>query len=188
MIGVRAGVALALVVAIAALAVGAAALVGTVRDNGPATGRLVQTRITNRLTGDPVLFSLDGFYMSPDVEGRVNALYVYPPGYFGHNRGCKVVWQGDAVAFSGAVRVGPGLFTDPCSGAHFDRTGALIDGSADRALDRFAMTPEPDGFLVDTRVLLCGENLPHDAVDVTPTPTPEEPAHCDRASPDVTAR
>ena len=188
MIGVRLGVAFTLVLALAALAVGGAALVGNIRGDGSETGRLVQTRITNRLTGDPVLFLLDDFYMTPDGEGHVLALYVYPPGFFGHNRGCKVLWQHDATALQGGRRFGPGLFTDPCSGAHFDRTGALIDGSADRALDRFAMTPEPDGFLVDTHVLLCGENLPNGAADVTPTPTPEEPAHCARAAPDVTSR
>jgi hypothetical protein len=187
-IGVRLGVAFALVVAVAGLALGGAALVGTIRDDGSPSGRLVQTRITNRLNGDPVLFSLDDFYMSPDGEGRVHALYLYPPGYFGHNRGCKIVWQADATALDGARRIGPGLFTDPCSGAHFDRTGALINGSADRALDYFAMTPEPDGFLVDTQKLLCGDNLPNEAAGMTPTPTPETPARCDRAAPGATAR
>lgn len=188
MIGVRLGVALAIVLAVGALAVGGAALVGDIRGNDTATGRLVQTRITNKLSGDPVLFPLDDFYMAPDGAGHVRALYVYPPGFFGHNRGCKVIWQSDATALDGARRFGPGLFTDPCSGAHFDRTGALVNGSADRALDWFAMTPEPDGLLVDTHVLRCGDNLPNTAADVTPTPTPEEPARCDRAAPNVNAR
>src|SRR5574338_643980 len=151
--------------AIAALAVGGSALVADLRDDGAAGGRLVQTRISNKLTGDPVLFPLDDFYMTPDGAGRVNAIYIHPPGFFGHNRGCKVVWQADAVVPLSGRRAGPGLFTDPCSGAHFDRTGSLVNGSADRALDRFPMTPEPDGFLVDTRVLLCGDNLPNGAVD-----------------------
>ncbi|MBF6600734.1 MAG: hypothetical protein IVW36_09520 [Dehalococcoidia bacterium] len=187
MIGTRIGVALALVLSIAALGVGVAALMGTIRDNGAPGGRLVQTRITNELTGDPVEFAADGFFMTSDGSGRVAALYAYPPGYFGDVRGCKLVWQPLAVVSSASGTAGPGLFTDPCSGARFDRTGTLVTGPADRNLDRFPMTPEPDGFLVDTRTLLCGANLPvADAADApTATPTPETPATCARVSPDA---
>jgi hypothetical protein len=182
-IGVRIGVALSLIVGIAALGIGVAALMGNIRDHGETHGRLVQTRITNELTGDPVEFTTDGFFMAPDGSGEVHALYAYPPGFFGNVRGCKLVWQASAIVGS----AGPGLFTDPCSGAHFDRDGALVDGPADRDLDRFPMTPEPDGFLVDTRTLLCGTNLPVAAATDAPTatPTPESPATCQRVSPDI---
>jgi hypothetical protein len=182
-IGVRFGVALSLILSIAALAIGVAALMGNIRDKGEVRGRLVQTRITNELTGDPVEFPLDGFFMTPDGSGQVQALYAYPPGFFGDVRGCKLVWQAQAVVSSDTAIAGPGLFTDPCSGAHFDRAGTLIDGPADRDLDRFPMTPEPDGFLVDTRTLLCGPNLPAaEATDApTATATPESPATCGRA-------
>ena len=183
MLSARTGAAVAIVLSIVALAVGLAALMQDVRGGGPAHGRLVQTRITNQLTGDPVRFALDHFYMSPDGRGHVVALYEYPPGFFGHTRGCPLVWQGDAVVVAGA-KTYRGLFTDPCSGAHFDRSGTLVNGPADRNLDYFAMTPEPDGMLVDTRTLLCGDNLPDHAADVTPTPTPATPARCPLVSPD----
>ncbi|MHB8376551.1 MAG: hypothetical protein ACYDEB_06295 [Dehalococcoidia bacterium] len=184
MISVRTGVAIAIVLSIAALAVGVAALMQDVRGGGPTHGRLVQTRITNTLSGDPVRFALDRFYMSPEGNGHVVALYEYPPGFFGHTRGCPLVWQRDAVVVAGTTTY-RGLFTDPCSGAHFDRSGKLVDGPADRDLDRFPMTPEPDGMLVDTHTLLCGDNLPNAAAGVTPTPTPATPARCPRVSPDA---
>ena len=180
MVTVRIGVALSLLVSIAALAVAVAALIGNIRDGDPSAGRLVQTRITNRLTGDPVEFLLDEFYMTADGNGHVNALYAYPPGFTGSIRGCQVVWQRDATVMSSGRVAGPGLFTDPCSGAHFDRDGELVDGTADRGLDRFAMTPEPDGLMVDTRTLLCG-----------PPATRAEaarPRHRQRRRPGATAR
>ena len=100
-------------------------------------------------------------------------------GFFGENRGCKVVWQAQAQTLVSGKNYGPGLFTDPCSGAHFDRTGALVDGPADRDLDYFPMTPEPDGFLVDTRTLLCGDAPVPQVGSSTPqptaTPTPSSP-------------
>ncbi|HEX5478891.1 MAG TPA: hypothetical protein VFY79_04145 [Dehalococcoidia bacterium] len=173
MITVRIGVALSLLIAIAALAVAVLSLMGDIRSNNDADGRVVQTGITNRLTGDPVEFSLDDFFMSPDGEGQVNALYAYPPGFSGSIRGCKVVWQRDATVVADGRVVGPGLFTDPCTGAHFDSGGNLIDGAADRGLDRFAMTPEPEGLMVDTRTLLCGPSVaPASNTEATATPTP----------------
>ncbi len=186
MIRARIGVAVAIALALASLAIAVVAFTSTVRDDKPRPGRLVQTRITDRLTGGPVPFPLDDFMMSPDGAGHVAALYAYPPGFFGHARGCKVVWQSDAIIQAPDGTHGPGLFTDPCSGARFDRTGALISGSADRGLDRFAMTPEPDGFLVDTRTLLCGPEA--NARGATATPTPESPATCARASGNADAR
>ena len=178
---VRIAVALSLLVSIAALAVGVAALIGNVRNGDAAPGRLVQTGITNRLSGDPVEFRLDDFYMTSDGSGRVNALYAYPPGFSGSVRGCTVVWQPDATVVAGGRVLGPGLFTDPCNGAHFDRAGQLVDGAADRGLDRFAMTPEPDGLVVDTHTLLCGP-APEGSGAVTPTATPTVASKCEPVS------
>ena len=87
LIGTRLAVAVALVLSLAAVALGVGTLMATVRDDGPQTGRLVQTRITNAYTGDPLFFPIDDFYMSRGSDGRMRALYVYPAGFFGHERG-----------------------------------------------------------------------------------------------------
>lgn len=187
MIGARLGVAFALVVSIAALAAGVAALMATVRDNGPAVGRLVQTRLTSQYDGPPVSFVLDDFFVVRGSDGRLHAWYAYPPGYFGRDRGCKILWDPAATitAASGAT-VGPGLFIDPCGGARFDRDGELISGPADRNLDQFPTSAAVDGTLVDTRRLLCGSPLASRATprsgEATATP---QPATCRRASPNA---
>jgi hypothetical protein len=187
-IGTRIGVAVAIVLALAALAIGVVAFTTSIRGDDSGPGRVVQTRVTNKLSGDPVSFPLDGFVMISDGKGGVLALYVYPPGFFGHARGCTVVWQASATVQTPDGTAGPGLFTDPCSGAHFDRTGALVDGPADRGLDRFPMTPAPDGFLVDTHELLCGPAPASRSAGAAATPTPESPAKCKRAADDVDLR
>lgn len=184
MIGARVGVAIALVVSIAALAAGVAALMEMVRDNGPTVGRLVQTRLTSEYAGPPVNFVLDDFFVVRGTDGRLHAWYAYPPGYFGHDRGCKVVWDAAAtITTASGATAGPGLFVDPCGGARFDRDGDLLSGPADRNLDEFPTSAAVDGTLVDTRRLLCGSPLASQATPRSgePTATPR-PATCPRAS------
>jgi len=189
LIGTRFAVACALVLSLAAVAVGVAALMATIRDDGPQTGRLVQTRLTNAYTGDPLFFPVDDFYMSRASDGRLRALYVYPAGFFGHERGCRVVWDGTTTLTLGASTKGPGLFLDPCSGARFDRDGTLLAGPADRDLDEFTMSAVPDGLLVDTRKLYCGaapESASTPSIFATPTPaTPEARQQCLRVTRDT---
>lgn len=186
MIGTRLAAAFALMLSVIAVALGVAALLATLRDEGPERGRLVQTRLLPS-EGEPVLFPLDDFYSSNGADGAFRALYVYPPGFHGHTRGCKVVWIAD-TAFGSA-----GAFVDPCGGARFDRDGAWLSGPAERGLDEFKTEPGIEGVIVDTRTLYCGAALGPASAASTPaaTPTaasatePEARDECDRVSPDT---
>ena len=166
---------MALLVSLAALALGFAAFMSTLRQKELKPGRVLQTRISKSYEGPPVSFPLDDFYMSRDSEGSVHAVYAYPPGFFGHNRGCRVVWSGDETVTTDDGQAGPGLFVDPCGGARFAADGRLLAGSADRGLDYFQTFPAVDGFIVDTRTLWCGRlfgvTYPDDPT-ATPTPPP----------------
>lgn len=185
------------------------AFMSTVRDDGEKPGRLVQSRLTNEYTGQPVFFPLDDFYVGRDNNFRIRAFYVYPPGYYGHSRGCKIVWDATAVVDTEKGRAGPGLYLEPCGGAHFDRDGELVSGPADRGLDYFATMAGVEGVIVDTRKLYCGDEyvpVPTQtpapatatvqvatavvealtATPVTPSATPQgtpAPRACDRVSP-----
>jgi hypothetical protein len=190
LIGTRLGVAVALMLGVAGIALGTYAVFATLRDDDGEPGRMVQTRLTREFDGEPMLFTIDDFYVSRGRDGRLYALYVYPPGYYGHARGCRVVWDGTmTVSVEGRI-YGPGLFVDPCGGARFDRDGTLLSGPADRGLDRFATSAAVEGTAVDTHELLCGPLVPTPTATATPrrSPTPaptEEPdVHCERVSPD----
>jgi hypothetical protein len=191
LIGTRIGVAVAIVLALASTAVGVSALMANIRDDGPQTGRMVQTRLTNSYSADPLLFPIDDFFMSRGGDGHMRALYAYPPGFFGHSRGCRVVWDPAATLLFGGTTHGPGLFLDPCGGARFDRDGTLLSGPADHNLDQFTMSATPDGLLVDTRKLYCGDVPPPEftraAAEDTPTPaaTPEQRQRCPRVTRDT---
>ena len=165
----RIGAAIALVVAIAAAALAVAAFTATVRDESIKPGRLVSTRVNSDYLGEPLLFPVDDFYIGYDSAFEFRAFYLYPPGYYGHDRGCKVVWDGTAVIDLPSGPEGPGLYIDPCGGARFNKDGTLVDGPADRGLDYFGTGPGVDGVIVDTRRLLCGRTL-SDATSATLTP------------------
>jgi hypothetical protein len=171
MLSARFAVALALLVAVAAAIVGTAGLMMAWYDEGEETGRLVSTRITNSYEGDPVLFPLDEFYFARGDDERMRALYLYPPGFFGHTRGCKVVWIADED-IDGPEGNGPGYFVDPCGGARFTRDGELAAGPADRGLDYFETSPGVEGIVVDTRTLWCGPFYEPPTPVPTDTPTP----------------
>ena len=162
----RVGASIAVVLSIGALTLAIVAFMSTVRDDSVHPGRLVQSRLTNEYTGEPVLFPLDDFYVGRDSDFHIRALYIHPPGYYGHDRGCKVVWDNTATMETEKGRVGPGLYLEPCGGSHFDRDGLLVSGPADRGLDSFATLPAVDGVVVDTRRLICGFDY------VPPTPGP----------------
>lgn len=186
----RVGAAFAVVLAVVAVALSVVAFMATIRDNGDTIGRFVQSRKDNQYTGDPVLFPLDEFYIGRGTDAKLHAFYVYPPGYYGHGRGCKVVWDPLATLAGASARSAPGFYVDPCSGARFDRDGELADGDAERGLDHFATLPGIEGAIVDTRKLICGKALPVIATpgsgDETPTPTPEpKDKTCERVSPNT---
>ena len=166
LISSRVGAAFALVLSIIAVAMAVVAFMSTVRDDSVKPGRLVQTRLTNEYTGQPVFFPIDDFIAGPDSEGHVRAFYVYPPGYFGHARGCKVVWDSIATMDTEKGKAGPGLYLEPCGGSRFDRDGELVSGPADHGLDEFATQPGVEGVIVDTRKLNCGPDY------IPPTPAP----------------
>lgn len=210
LISSRVGAAIAVVLSIAALAFAVVAFMSTIRDDSKPAGRLVQSRLTNEYNGAPIYFPLDQFYVGRDSQGRIRAFYVYPPGYFGHTRGCKVVWDSAAVIDTEKGTFGPGLYVEPCSGARFNRDGELIYAPADRGLDYFATQAAVEGVIVDTRKLYCGPDyvqLPTStpapatatvqaatavverltATPVTPSPTVEgtpTPRACETVSPD----
>ena len=138
----------------------------TVRDDSATQGRVVQSRLTNEYSGAPVLFPIDEFFVGRDSEGHIRAFYIYPPGYFGHTRGCKVIWGDAATIDTEKGKAGPGLFVEPCGGSRFDRDGELVYGPADRGLDEFATQPGVEGVIVDTRKLYCGPDY------IPPTPAP----------------
>lgn len=175
MIRTRFGVAAAVLISIAALALGIVAFMSTVRDDSPTVGRMVQTRLTNEYTGPFVSFPLDEFWIGPGHDGRLHAFYAYPPGYYGHMRGCKVVWDNAATLDVADGTFGPGLFLDPCGGARFTRQGELVGGPADRGLDYFETSAGVEGTFVDTRTLRCGLTpgaaSPPPAMTNTPAPS-----------------
>jgi hypothetical protein len=153
----RIGASIAVVMAIAALAFSIVAFMSTVRDDGVQRGRVVQTRINNEYVGAPAYFPIDEFYVELDSERHARAFYAYPPGYYGHQRGCKLVWDDLAtIEVQAGHVIGPGLYVDPCGGARFNRDGELVWGEAEHGLDEFATQPGVDGFFVDTRRLICG--------------------------------
>jgi hypothetical protein len=166
LISSRFGAAVAIVLSIAALALAIVAFMSTVRDDEEKPGRLVQTRITASFDGDPIAFPVDEFFISRDGDGTMHALYAYPPGFFGHMRGCRVVWSADEPGENG-VR---GMFVDPCGGSRFARDGRLVSGPADRGLDYFEIDPGVEGIIADTRTLYCGLQYQ------PPTPAPAETA------------
>lgn len=171
MTSARFAIAIAVLLSVAAVVVGSAGLMMAWSENAEDSGRLVVTRITNSYEGDPVLFPIDDFYFARGRDERMRALYLYPPGFFGHTRGCKVIWSPDED-IDGAGGEDPGYFVDPCGGARFTPDGDLAAGPADRGLDYFETQPGVEGIVVDTRVLWCGRDYEPPTPVATDTPTP----------------
>lgn len=174
MIGARLAIAVAVVLGTAGVILGVAAFMLAVTEEEDGRGRLVQTRLTNSYEGEPVLFALDDFYFARGDDGVMRALYVYPPGFYGHVRGCRVVWLDDDPEATDDA----GRFVDPCGAARFSPSGDLISGPADRGLDYFETSPGIEGIVVDTRMLLCGApfETPAPRPTETPAPSPTAPA------------
>lgn len=156
-------------------------------NNADDTGRLVPTRITNSYEGDPVIFPLDEFYFGRGREEKMRALYLYPPGYFGHTRGCKVVWA-PAEDLDGPGGDPPGYFVDPCGGARFTPDGLLVAGPADRGLDYFQTQAGVEGIVVDTRTLWCGRDYEPPTPVPTDAPSPGAPAGASTTAPGASPR
>jgi cytochrome b6-f complex iron-sulfur subunit len=57
------------------------------------------------------------------------------------HRGCLIEWDGEEDGFR-----------CPCHGSRFDRVGQVVNGPAERPLERMRVVPQPDGgLLVQTR-------------------------------------
>lgn len=181
----RIGAALALLLSVVALGLAVGAFFAAIADDDEEPQSLVQTRLTNEYAGSPQLFPLHDFYAGAGTDGVLRAFYVYPPGFTGHVRGCRITWNADAVEETDDGDVGPGLYADPCSGARWDADGQLVAGNSERALDEFPTQAGVEGVLVDTSRLICGESTPTTITPTpvagpTPTPTPEGERECDR--------
>jgi len=67
-------------------------------------GRPVQTRVNTDYQGGPILFPIDDFYIGYNSRLEFSAFYAHPPGYYGHQRGCKVIWDPNATIETEAGR------------------------------------------------------------------------------------
>jgi hypothetical protein len=166
-ISTRFGLAVTLVLSVVAVALAIVAFMSTIRDPKEQPGRMVQTRINNSYAGDPISFPIDDLFVSRDGDGMLHALYAFPPGFYGHMRGCRVIWAPAEPGIDGV----DGLFVDPCGGARFARDGRLLSGPADRGLDYFTLTPAVEGMVADTRTLYCG--VAYEPPQVAPSPSVE---------------
>lgn len=188
MISSRLGAALALLIAVAALGMAVGAFFAAVAGDDDDRPVLVQTRLTNEYGGSPQLFALHDFYAGAGSDGRLHAFYVYAPGFTGHVRGCRILWDPDAT-IPDDDSVGPGLYVDPCGSSRWDRDGELVAGEGERDLDEFPTQAGVEGVVVDTSRLLCGDAVAPAASPTpsgrTPTPTPDGPQECERVESSV---
>ena len=103
---------------------------------------------------DPLEFPLDDFYLMRVGGDEFVALYVYPPGFFGHVRGCRLHWE-PQTKFDGVT----GVWTEGCSGSKWDARGRHLFGPPGRDLDRFPVRVTRRGgrweVQIDTRRLQC---------------------------------
>jgi hypothetical protein len=100
----------------------------------------------------PKAFSKDGFDLIRLDDGRFVALYVYPPGYFGHAQGCTIRWNPVPNLDSNFHE--PALWMEGCGGALWDPSGHYLFGPS-RDLDQFPVTVHAGHVFVDTRQLQC---------------------------------
>ncbi|MGD9891660.1 MAG: hypothetical protein AB7R89_17440 [Dehalococcoidia bacterium] len=201
--GVRSWVSILLVGVIAGMLMVSAAWFFQSRDDAPS--RIVEAGPPAAYQPNmPISFALDDFYLMALESGEFVALYAYPPGYFGHVRGCRIRWEPDAT-FSALRPIGlppgdelatpnpegpfepieaTGLWVEPCGGSKWDSTRRYLFGPAPRDLDRFPVEVTDAGRIsVDTRRLQCSgspcervraESSGQTVLIVTPTPTSEE--------------
>jgi hypothetical protein len=146
-------------VALGALAAATLALLLLFLDNrasgGQASsGRMVDAGPASALTGrQPKAFPGDGFYLIRLDDGSLAALYVYPPGYFGHAQGCHIRW--DVAPDLNSTFNQKDMWMEGCGGSLWDPSGHRLFGPTPRDLDRFAVSIRDGRLLVDTRRLIC---------------------------------
>jgi plastocyanin len=149
----------------------AMAAVWMLRTRDDAPGRVVEAGPPEAYRHrEPILFALDDFYLMSLEGGEFVALYAYPPGYFGHVRGCRIRWEPDATyqgyhAGTGATPApvsqqtlveATGLWVEGCGGSKWDASGRRLFGPAPRDLDRFPVNLTAEGNIrIDTRRLQC---------------------------------
>jgi hypothetical protein len=117
------------------------------------SGRLVDAGPVSAFKAlQPKAFSQDDFDLIKLSDGRFVALYVYPPGYFGHAQGCTIRWNPEPDLDRTFHQ--PAMWMEGCSGSLSDPAGQRLFGPS-RDLDQFAVTVRAGHVYVDTRTLEC---------------------------------
>src|SRR6185312_2739911 len=89
--------------ALVALLMAVTALLVALRRSPPTPGRLLQLAPTRSYTvRSPIPYTLDDFQLMKLDDGSFVALYIYPPGMFGHTQGCTIRWEPTAT-FQGTL-------------------------------------------------------------------------------------
>jgi hypothetical protein len=162
-----------------ALLLAATALVVSLRRTAPAPGRLLELAPPQSYTArQPIPYVLDDFELMKLDDGSFVALYMYPPGFFGHTQGCTIRWNPDATfgatQYPSGATPGPlgqgvevsavGLWDEGCGGSKWDATGQKLFGPAPGDLDRFPVTVRAGRVWVDTRKFGCAGGHPCERV------------------------
>ena len=165
-------------IAIAGGAVGSAITLAVRGDDDTIVrGELVHVRplvAPGELMHTPFCVELHHFCITEPQEGQFFALYVADPHL--REQGCTVHWDGAAQQQVGSNAASQetvtGVFIGGCSGSKFDIAGKRLFGPSPRDLDRFPIASTPDGLVVNTKTLICGELR----VDLPSNKCPRAPA------------
>ena len=151
-------------VALIALGLGSAALAVSLMHSHDSRGRVVQIELAPEDLPPliPVDFPLDDFALMRVEGDQFVALYVYPPGFFGHVRGCRVHWEPHTTYDGDTEHPVIGIWTEGCSGAKWNARGRRLFGPPGRDLDRFPARVVQKGerwvVRVDTQDLQCRDD------------------------------
>jgi len=128
------------------------------------------------LAHEPFCVELHHFCITEPQQGQLFALYTADPHPIFREQGCTVHWDAMAQQVvgspAGAQDTIVGLFIGNCSGSTFDISGKRLFGPSTRDLDRFPIASTPDGLVVNTKTLICGELR----VDLPSNKCPRAPA------------
>jgi hypothetical protein len=168
-----------LVLAGLALLLAAAALGLSLRRTTQGPRRLLELAPPQSYTArQPIPYTLDDFELMKLDDDSFVALYMYPPGFFGHTQGCTIRWHPEttfhATQYPNGATPGPsgqgvevsavGLWDEGCGGSKWDVAGHKLFGPAPGDLDRFPITVRDGRVWVDTRHLSCAAGHPCERV------------------------
>ncbi len=169
-------VVLLVVIAIAGGAVGSAITLAIRGDDDTvARGELVHVRplvADGDLAHTPFCVEFHHVCITEPQQGQLFALYTADPHPIFREQGCTVHWDAMAQQVVGSVAGSQdtivGLFIGNCSGSTFDISGKRLFGPSPRDLDRFPIASTPDGLVVNTKTLICGEHRLAGGADACP--------------------